>query len=349
MVWPALLKLAAPVNWLAMRKALPLAMIGLLTILLVVSDHPFPPPSEPDRESRTAVVALGDSTMSGEGAGNYEPGTNGEDGGNWCHRSRDAEIAKATIEADQKINLACSGANSDKLRNEQLPQLRKIAGSNRVVAIVVAIGANDDPRFAEVLNKCFEAWGKRSDCTSSVAQEWSKRVRRMIPKVENTLNAIRQTMRDSSYLDSDYQLVVQSYAAPVSPKMPKSLQNLSGCPLRSTDLEWVVDEAVPELSNGLRTAAEKVNARFLDLARAGEGHEACASRPDNEWFTRLTVDWDGLKDNRRSSHALQESFHPNALGHEQIGRCLTEFLATDKRDGACVPRLDGSLGLTTEN
>ncbi|WP_112270028.1 GDSL-type esterase/lipase family protein [Lentzea terrae] len=332
-----------------MRKALPLAMIGLLTILLVVSDHPFPPPSEPDRESRTAVVALGDSTMSGEGAGNYEPGTNGEDGGNWCHRSRDAEIAKATIEADQKINLACSGANSDKLRNEQLPQLRKIAGSNRVVAIVVAIGANDDPRFAEVLNKCFEAWGKRSDCTSSVAQEWSKRVRRMIPKVENTLNAIRQTMRDSSYLDSDYQLVVQSYAAPVSPKMPKSLQNLSGCPLRSTDLEWVVDEAVPELSNGLRTAAEKVNARFLDLARAGEGHEACASRPDNEWFTRLTVDWDGLKDNRRSSHALQESFHPNALGHEQIGRCLTEFLATDKRDGACVPRLDGSLGLTTEN
>ncbi|NKE55622.1 hypothetical protein FXN61_01800 [Lentzea sp. PSKA42] len=334
-----------------MRRVLPLAVIGLLAILVIVSDHPFPPPSDPDRESRTAVVALGDSTMSGEGAGDYEPGTNGEDGGNWCHRSRGASIMKTVIEADQKFNLACSGANSDKLRNEQLPALRKIAGSHRVVAIVVAVGANDDPRFSEILNKCFEAWGKRSDCTSAAAPEWSKRVRRMIPKVENTLNGIRQTMRDSNYLDSSYQLVVQSYAAPVTPKMPRSLQNLSGCPLRTTDLEWVVEEAVPELSNGLRTAADKVNARFLDLSRAGEGHEACAGGPDpsSEWFTRLTVDWDGLKNEKRSSHALQESFHPNARGHEQIGRCLTEFLATDKRDGACVPRLDRSLGLTTEN
>ncbi|GAA3641283.1 GDSL-like lipase/acylhydrolase family protein [Lentzea atacamensis] len=332
-----------------MRKVLPLAVIGLLTILLVVSDHPFPPPSDPDRESRTAVVALGDSTMSGEGAGSYEPGTNGEDGGNWCHRSTEASIMKARIEADQKINLACSGANSDKLRNEQLPQLRRIAGANRVTAIVVAIGANDDPRFSEILNKCFEAWGKRSDCTSAAAPEWTKRVRRMVPKVANTLSAIRQTMRDSGYLDSDYQLVVQSYAAPVTPKMPRSLQNLSGCPLRTSDLEWVVEEAVPELSNGLRTAAEKVNARFLDLSRAGEGREACAAKPETEWFTRLTVDWDGLKNEKRSSHALQESFHPNALGHQQFGRCLTEFLATDKRDGACVQRLDGSLGLSTES
>lgn len=332
-----------------MRRVLPLAVISLLTIVLIVSDHPFPPPSEPDRESRTAVVALGDSTMSGEGAGSYERGTDGEDGGNWCHRSTEASIMKARIEADQKINLACSGANSDKLRNDQLPQLRKLAGANRVVAIVVAIGANDDPHFSEVLNKCFEAWGKRSDCTTSVSAEWSKRVRRMIPKVENTLSAVRQAMRDASYLDSDYQLIVQSYAAPVTPKMPRPLQNLSGCPLRTTDLEWVVEEAVPELSNGLRTAADKVNARFLDLSRAGEGHEACAGKQDTEWFTRLSVDWAGLKNEKRSSHALQESFHPNARGHEQIGRCLTEFLATDKRDGACVPRLDGSLGLTTES
>jgi len=334
-----------------MRKVLFFAAIGLLTILLVVSDHVFPPPSEPDRETRTAVVALGDSTMSGEGAGDYEPGTDGEDGGNWCHRSRVAEIVKTEFQADQKINLACSGANSDKLRNEQLPRLRQIAGQNQVVAIVVAIGANDDPRFSEILNKCFEAWGKRSDCTSSVAPEWTKRVRRMVPKVENTLNAIRQTMRDSGYLDSSYQLVVQSYAAPVSPKMPQSLQNLSGCPLRTADLEWVVEEAVPELSNGLRTAAAKVNARFLDLVRAGEGHEACVggSKPETEWFTRLTVDFEGLKDQKRAPHALQESFHPNARGHEQIARCLSEFLASDKRDGACVPRLNGTLGLSTES
>ncbi|ANZ39505.1 hypothetical protein BBK82_29110 [Lentzea guizhouensis] len=334
-----------------MRRVLPLMAIVVLTILLVVSDHPFPPPSDPDRESRTAVVALGDSTLSGEGAGSYEPGTNGEDGGTWCHRSSEASIMKARVEADERFNLACSGANSDKLRNEQLPQLRRIAGSHRVVALVVAIGANDDPKFADILNTCVQAWGARNDCTSKVAPEWTKRVTRMVPKVENTLNAIRQTMRDSGYLDSSYQLVLQSYAAPVAPDMPRSLQNLSGCPLRTSDLRWVVDEGVPELSNGLRAAAGKAGARFLDLARAGEGHEACVggSSPDDEWFTRLTLDWAGLKDDRRSAHALQESFHPNARGHQQFANCLSEFLAVDKGDGACVPRLDGTLGLTTEN
>ena len=39
----------------------------------------------------TTVVALGDSAVSGEGAGDYEPGTRGE-GGNWCHRSAHAYV-----------------------------------------------------------------------------------------------------------------------------------------------------------------------------------------------------------------------------------------------------------------
>ena len=39
----------------------------------------------------TAVVTLGDSVASGEGAGDYEQGTRGE-GGNWCHRSQNALI-----------------------------------------------------------------------------------------------------------------------------------------------------------------------------------------------------------------------------------------------------------------
>jgi hypothetical protein len=62
----------------------------------------------------TAIVALGDSEISGEGAGNYQSGTNGPS--NYCHRSLNAWIMVTAIPADVHVNLACSGANSSNLR-----------------------------------------------------------------------------------------------------------------------------------------------------------------------------------------------------------------------------------------
>jgi hypothetical protein len=40
---------------------------------------------------------------------------------------------------------------------------------------------------------------------------------------------------------------------------------------------------------------------------------------------------------------LQESFHPNALGHAQFGSCLGEFLNTPDRAAACLAGADGNL------
>lgn len=42
----------------------------------------------PLAERKTSLISLGDSEISGEGVGTYEPGTNGPD--NWCHRSPDS-------------------------------------------------------------------------------------------------------------------------------------------------------------------------------------------------------------------------------------------------------------------
>ncbi|GLZ36021.1 hypothetical protein Lesp02_82080 [Lentzea sp. NBRC 105346] len=321
-------------------------VIPVLAIVLIVSDHPFPPPSGPGVEAQTMLVGLGDSTMSGEGAGDYDAGTNGENN-NWCHRSRNASIMKTNADTNRTVNLACSGANSDRVRNDQIPRLQELARHNRVTTVVVAVGANDDPHFAEVLNKCVEAWVRRADCAPGWAREWQQRVQKMVPKVENALNTVKQAMRDAGYLDSSYTLVIQSYAAPVGPGLKTQLQNLSGCPIRTADARWVRENAVFDLSLGLRTAAERTNARFLDLSRAGESHEACLG--GSEWFNRLAVDWDGMHDKTRQSHVLQESFHPNAAGHAQIGRCLTEFLKTTKQTAACLPRQDGTLGLSTES
>jgi hypothetical protein len=77
--------------------------------LLAVAGSASPATAAPGT-GPTAVVALGDSAISGEGAGAYEPGTNGP-GGDFCHRSTRALIQQTAIPGIQsRISLACSGA-----------------------------------------------------------------------------------------------------------------------------------------------------------------------------------------------------------------------------------------------
>jgi lysophospholipase L1-like esterase len=338
---------------LVRRSLALLLVVPLLALLVAVSDHPVPPRRGPGADAPTAVVAMGDSTMSGEGAGEYEPGTDGENG-NWCHRSARAEINETVVPGvDRTINLACSSASStavgltDQLQNterSQAARLAEIAATHRVVAVVVAVGANDDPRFSDVLGRCVQAWlERRADCRDTLHSEWPQRVEGMVPKVVTALADVRTVMRDAGYLPSSYGLVVQSYASPVAPNIPGDLQNLAGCPVRSGDATWVRDTAVHQLADGLREAAGTVNARFLDLSGAGVGHEACTGGDDvsREWFTRLQVDWEGLRDESRASHVLQESFHPNERGHAAFAQCLSQFLGTTDRAARCVPSGDG--------
>ena len=99
----------------------------------------------------TAVVSLGDSAMSGEGAGSYEPGTDGPR--DYCHRSVYSTIQSTAVAGvERKINIACSGAASSDVRiggtshftePAQADQLRAIARDYDVKMIVLQIGAND--------------------------------------------------------------------------------------------------------------------------------------------------------------------------------------------------------------
>lgn len=339
-------------RWLVLFCALVVAALGLAGDQVFPAPRPLPGPPE---DAPLVVVAMGDSTISGEGAGDYERGTNGEKG-DWCHRSPHASIFHVKLpDVTKAYNLACSGAPSAQVglgdvkqytEISQSVQLARIATRNRVTAIVVASGANDDPSFSHVLDSCVQAWiGKEKPCSDTVGPQWERRIDRMIPKLTKALRDIRTVMRNAGYSHSDYELVVQSYAAPVGPKVARGLQDLSGCPFLSKDLEWVQRDAVPVLTAGVRTAASRAGVRFLDLSRAGLGREACTSEkdPDREWFRRLAVQWNDLQHDERATHALQESFHPNAAGHQQFGQCLTEFLTTSDRAAACLPDRDGNL------
>jgi lysophospholipase L1-like esterase len=334
-----------------------LLVVALALVFIVGGDQqqaPAPGLRPPENVPRV-LVALGDSTISGEGAGDYEPGTNGENG-DWCHRSRNASIHETALpDIAMTISLACSGAASAQVglgdakqytEPSQAGRLGVVARQQRVVAVVVAVGANDDPAFAHTLNDCVEAWfdSGKPGCGAAVGKDWQRRIDSMTPKVAKAVTDIKKVMAGAGYGDTDYELVLQSYAAPISPNVLDNLQDLSGCPFRTEDLHWVREVAVPTLTSGIRRAAQESGARFLDLSRSGEGHEACsASDPGKEWFRRLAVSWTDLRAQERANHALQESFHPNAAGHAQVGRCLGEFLLTRDKAATCLPGQDGNL------
>ncbi|WP_156753650.1 GDSL-type esterase/lipase family protein [Actinokineospora pegani] len=331
----------------------------LLVVVLAASfvflggpDDP-PAPRPPDGAPRV-LVALGDSTISGEGAGDYEPGTDGEDG-DWCHRSANAAIHRTGVgDIAETINLACSGAPSEQVglgdveqytEGSQARRLGEIARDKRVVAIQLALGANDEPKFSHVLDGCVRAWFDQGQPGCGAANgDWASRVDAMVPKAVRAIGDIRSVMLDAGYQAGDYQLILQSYAAPVGPGARAELLNLNGCPLRSEDLDWVSETAVPVMTEGVRRVARETGVRFLDLSRAGIGREACSREdPAQEWFARLAVRWEDLGHEERFSHALQESFHPNAAGHAQIGRCLGEFIGSADPAAACLVGGDGNL------
>ncbi|MDA3631116.1 GDSL-type esterase/lipase family protein [Saccharopolyspora oryzae] len=339
------------------RTLLFAAVSGVLALALLVSDQYLPGLPLQPKQLPSAVVTMGDSTLSGEGGGDYVGGTNGERG-NWCHRSVAAPINQLQLPEDvTRINLACSGARAEVVgadpepghaEGSQSEQLAELAKRYRITDVVVQVGANDDVGFTDVVNQCVEAWVRRDDlgCSGPLRSEWPQRVERMKPKVRSALDDVRAAMDSAGYTPSSYSLIVQSYASPVGPGVRPELQNLSGCPFLTSDLQWIRDTGVPQLSSGLRDVAQQVGARFLDLSRAGLGHEACTGNPktgDGEWFTRLSVDWASLQDESRAAHAMQESYHANAAGHRQLGRCLSEFLPSAEPTAVCLPDDRGNL------
>jgi lysophospholipase L1-like esterase len=305
----------------------------------------------------TAVVSLGDSAISGEGAGDYEPGTRGENG-DWCHRSANALIHKTQL-AQRTINLACSGANSANVsladtthytEGSQARRLIDVARANRVTAVLVQVGTNDEPQFADTVLSCVAAWVNPfgSSCASTMRGQWPQRLAAMAPRVERAVADVRSAMSQAGYADADYSLVLTSYASPVTERMDEILHGPQGCPFRLSDARWGRTEAVPQLAAALRGVASRSGVKFLDFSRATEGREACSggSSSASEWQNRITVDpfawvYGGL--DAIGIHMAQQSFHPNARGHAQLGRCVTEFVSSGATSANCLRGSDGNL------
>jgi lysophospholipase L1-like esterase len=324
-------------------------LVGAGLALLAAPTAAAQPPDRP-----TAVVALGDSAASGEGAGSYEAGTRGE-GGDWCHRSTNAYIVQTGL-AEHAVNLACSGAQSADVafgpgvhytEGSQAQRLVEVAKRYRVTAVVLQVGANDDPAFGDVVVSCVAAWLNplKPGCSAALAPQWPARVAAMAPKVEHAVADVRAALGKAGYADGDYVFVLASYASPVTEKMV-ALHGVRGCPFRVEDAKWGRTAAVPQLSAGLRGVAERTGVRFLDLSRATEDREACSHQlRSQEWQRRLAVSPTAFATGglAASGHLAQESFHPSAAGQTQMGGCLGEFVRSADNRGQCLTGPDGQL------
>jgi lysophospholipase L1-like esterase len=308
------------------------------------------PPPDPDRP--TAVVALGDSAASGEGAGGYEAGTRGE-GGNWCHRSPAAYVHRTTL-ADVGIDLACSGAGSAHVgfgsamqytEGSQARRLAEVARTYRVRAVTLQIGANDEPDLSGVAVDCIRAFVSPGvpGCRTTVGPAWAARLAAAAPRIEAAARDVRSAMASAGYGLGDYAFVLLSYAAMGTEAMA-AWHVAQGCPFSRPDAAWARTVAFPQLAAMIGEVAARVGARFLDLTRTAEGREACTGPLRDEWQRRLTVDPRTLVqriDDPAVLHLFQESFHPTAAGHTAVAACLTEFVRSGAARAGCVPGRDG--------
>lgn len=301
----------------------------------------------PAAERKTSLISLGDSEISGEGVGTYEPGTNGPD--NWCHRSPDSAVHRTGIQADVTYNVSCSGASTQNIRiggakqyADELVQSDSLAikaRNTRLKQIMLVVGANDDLQFGPVMTDCVTRFlTLQGKCEPKYDPGWQARVDGLQPKVEGTVADLKTVMRDAGYADGDYQLVVLGYPSPIgpdikdNPKFPGKL--LGGCVGHTSDAAWGRNTAVPAFEKGMRKAAATSGASYLDASRLFHGHEVCM---EDTWARGLFVDVSNPFP--PDANSVRQSFHPNARGHGAFATCFTKMYEAGQagvREASCA-------------
>ncbi|MER5462632.1 ricin-type beta-trefoil lectin domain protein [Streptomyces sp. NPDC002668] len=302
------------------------------------------PAERPLADRRTGLISLGDSEISGEGVGTYEPGTNGPD--NWCHRSPDAAIHRTGIAADVTYNVACSGADTGNIRiggskqhTDELVQSDNLAikaRNTRIKMVLLVAGANDDLHFGPVMTDCVTRYVLfQGPCEPKYAAGWQGRVDGLVPKVEQTVRDLRTVMSDAGYADADYKLVVMGYPSPIGPDFrdnpgfPGKL--ICGGMGYDSDAVWGRNTAVPAFERGMRRVAQSTGAVYLDNSRLFHGHEVCM---EDTWARGLYIDLSNPFP--PDSNSVRQSFHPNVRGHAAFASCLTQLYNSGLREASCA-------------
>ncbi|MFI1654315.1 GDSL-type esterase/lipase family protein [Streptomyces sp. NPDC020472] len=233
----------------ALRALLALCTAAGLASLTAPAAHASP------GSGPTAVVAMGDSYISGEAGrwlGNSLTNSGSRNGTDraWtgsaydpskvygataggCHRSDVSEVKSAGPIASSLINLACSGATTANVfrasqggqafkgEAPQADQLAAVAAANDVELIALSIGGND-LGFGDIISTCatdYIVW--YSYCHDDQQAAVDAKIDGAMAAVGRSVDEIRAVMSAAGYAAGDYRIVLQSYPSPI----PRAAEN----------------------------------------------------------------------------------------------------------------------------
>ena len=353
-------------------------------VIAAVLGTVVPAASAGPTSSTTAIVALGDSFSSGE-AGRWNgnslnifgtrDGTDraarctlgifcsydatrvyGSSYSNGCHRADVAPIKSAPISVSQKINLACSGAQTKNIwrgsqggqafkgEAPQADQLLPIAQQRNVKLVLLNISAND-LGFSNHVIDCTVAWTLGYTCNAQEQAEIVAALPAAANGLRKAVDEVRAVMSAAGYSTAQYKFLIQGYSSPVPvganiryPQSSWDRLTVGGCPFYDVDANWAKNTATPTIVNNMKNVAAEKGARFLDVRDALNGHEVChksSSLVTSSGPNPVTKEWVRWINTGITQGDAQESLHPNAYGERAIGKCISLSYALASGNHTC--------------
>jgi hypothetical protein len=344
-------------------------MIAVVVALLAVIGSPTARSKAAPGSGPTAIVSLGDSFISGEAGrwnGNSLNITGTRDGtdraascffifcsydatrvygssySNGCHRSDVATIMSAAISVNQKINLACSGAQSvnvwrgsqggQSFKGEapQADQLLTVAQQKNVKLVVLTIMANDVNFAGHVIN-CTADWILGlGPCNQAEQASLQAQMPAAQDGLRKSIDEVRAVMAAAGYSPSQWKFVVAGYASPVPAAADVRYSGsdrwwTGGCPFYNEDFNWAKNVATPFIVDSMRAVTAEKGVQFLDVRDSLSGHEIChknSSLVGSSGPNPVIHEWVRWVNTGCCQGDAQESVHPNAFGERALGKCV---------------------------
>jgi lysophospholipase L1-like esterase len=272
-------------------------------------------------------VGMGDSYSSGEGASDYERGTDfddrddfwpfddDEEAHNRCHRSGDAYariLGDSNPFAGGSTFVACSGAviadldNPNQHQTGEPPQTDALGDD--VSLVTLSVGGND-LGFGDVVKDCVLNGGGGVPFTDGCQEKHDKRIAQRLPELRRELLA---QYKEIHRLAPNARIVVVGYPQLFVDNPSDNYDNL----LFAEDQVWMNEKAA-ELNAMLASVAEEAGAEFVDPTDAFRGHNIGST---DSWMNDLDFDGPGM------SVPNPSSFHPNAAGQAAIAQLIQQQL-----------------------
>ncbi|MDP9797545.1 lysophospholipase L1-like esterase [Catenuloplanes nepalensis] len=302
--------------------------------------EPTTPIEEPEQEL-DGYVALGDSFQSGEGAYDYQVGTD-LPGINLCHRSDNAYprlLQRDGVAKDMHLYFrACSGAVIDDLESRTVSTSRppwsdpKVTGwsqldwlADHTDLVTIGIGGND-MRFSSILQSCILEsisdemvwdWSDHS-CEGEFARQVEADLTALTTRQANGLTRLQEVYDKVRDRAPYARVVVVGYPRfYVEGGRSNSASDNFCAGIRMTDQRWI-NAQIRLLNDAISRAAVSMGSQFVDAYNLPNGAELCSGSSDP--FLNgvvLTPDWPPKWETAQS-----ESYHPTASGHRKIADAI---------------------------